>query len=116
MQAMRMVVLVAAVSLFGCGGSGRFVARGMDAYKYGDYPLAAEHFNYIEREGFELNPKGEVRYLVYRGLTLVKLGKAAEGKAYLLKGREAYRAGDPKWLPQDIVTEMDETLAQLGAQ
>jgi hypothetical protein len=116
MQAMRMMVLVAAVALFGCGGSGRFVQRGIDAYKYGDYPLALEHFNYIEGEHLELNPKGEVRYLVFRGLTLVHLGKKDEGVKYLVKGREAYRAGDPKWLPQEIVTEMEETLAQLGVK
>jgi len=115
MRAMRMLLLVGAVALFGCNSTGRFVQRGMDAYKYGDYPLAAEHFEYVEREGMELNPKGEVRFLVYRGLTLVHLGKKDEGKALLLKGRAAYQAGDPRWLPADIVTEMDDTLAQLGA-
>lgn len=116
MKAMRMVVLAAAVTLLGCGGSGRFVQRGMDAYKFGDYPLAAEHFNYVEREGLELNPKGEVRFLVYRGLTLVHLGKKDEGKALLIKGRATYRQGDPRWLPPEIVTEMEETLAALGAR
>lgn len=116
MRALRMMVLVGAVALLGCGGSGRYVGRGMDAYKFGDYPLALETFQWIEHEGLELNPKGEVRYLVYRGLTLVHLGKKDEGKAYLLKGRAAYQQGDPGWLPRDIVTEMEETLAQMGVK
>lgn len=116
MRALRMMVVIAAVALLGCGGAGRFVGRGMDAYKFGDYPLALETFQYIEQEGLELNPKGEVRYLVYRGLTLVHLGKKDEGKAYLLKGRAAYQQGDPNWLPPGIVTEMEETLAQMGAK
>lgn len=116
MQALRMVVFVAAVALMGCGGSGRYVGRGMLAYNAGDYPLALETFQWIEQEGLQLNQQGEVRYLVYRGLTLVHLGKKDEGKAYLLKGREAYRQGDPKWLKPEIVTEMEETLAQMGVK
>lgn len=121
MAALRVAVVVASMALFGgaalgCGGSGRFVGRGMDAYKYGDYALAADTFRYIETEGLALNPKGEVRLLVYQGLSLVHLGKKDEGKASLIKGRDAYRAGDPKWLPPEIVTEMDETLAQLGVK
>lgn len=116
MQALRVAVLVAAVTMFGCGGAGRFVGRGMDAYKYGDYGLALETFDYIEKENLPMNPKGEVRLLVYRGLALVHMGKKDEGRAELLKGRAAYRGGDPKWLPAEIVTEMDETLAQLGVK
>lgn len=116
MRAMRMVMLVAAVALLGCGGSGRFVGRAMDAYKYGDYPLAMEHFGYIEREGLELNAAGEVRFLVYKGLTLAHLGKNNEGVKFLVKGREAYRAGNPKWLAPEIVTEMEETLQAAGVK
>lgn len=116
MQAMRVVVLVAAVALFGCGGAGRFVQRGINAYDDGDYPLAMEHFAYIESEEMDLNPKGEVRYLVYKGLALVHLGRRDEGLKYLVKGREAYRAGNPRWLPQGTVAEMDQTLAQFGVR
>lgn len=116
MASIRWVVLVAAVALFGCGGTGRFVGRGMEAYKYGDYANAAEHFDYIEKEGLQLNAQGEVRFFVYKGLTLVHLGKKDEGLKFLLKGRELYRAGNPKWLAAEIVTEMDETIAQLGAK
>ncbi len=118
MRAMHMLVLVGAISLFGCSrmAPGRYVQRGMDAYVGGDYALAAEHFNYVEQEGFKLNAQGEVRFFVYRGLTLVRLGKQDEGKAYLLKGKAAYQAGDPHWLKPEIVTEMDETLAQMGVK
>lgn len=116
MHGLRMVVMAAALALVACGGSGRFVGRGMLAYNVGDYPLALETFQWIEQEGLELNQAGEVRYLVYRGLTLVHLGKQAEGKAYLLKGRAAYQAGNPSWLKPEVVTEMEETLAQMGAQ
>jgi hypothetical protein len=116
MKALRVAVLVAAVSMFGCGGAGRFVGRGMDAYKFGNYGLAVETFDYIEKENLPMNPKGEVRLLVYRGLSLVHLGKKDEGRDALIKGRAAYRDGDPKWLPPEIVTEMDETLAHLGVK
>jgi hypothetical protein len=115
MHGLRMVVIAAALFLVACG-AGRFVGRGMQAYEFGDYPLALENWQFIEREGVALNEAGEVRFLVYKGLTLVHMGKKEEGKAYLLKGRAAYQAGNPKWLKPEIVTEMEETLAQMGAQ
>lgn len=115
MRAVRMAVLVSALLLAGCG-TGRFVQRGMDAYKFGDYALAAETFDWIEQEDLRLNAQGEVRFYVYRGLTLVHLGKKDAGRAMLLKGRALYQQGDPRWLRPEIVTEMDETLAQLGAK
>jgi hypothetical protein len=99
--------------LAGCGGTGRFVQRGIDAYNVGEYNLAIEHFTYIDREGYVLNAKGTCRYLAYRGLSLVHLGKRDEGIAYLAKSKEAC-APDPRWLPSDIGTEVDATMAQAG--
>jgi len=33
-----------------------------------------------------------------------------------MKGKVAYKAGDPKWLTEDIEDEMNKTLAALGAK
>jgi hypothetical protein len=120
MRTIRNLVLATALAsaLFtaGCGGSGRFIQRGMDAYKYGDYPLAMETFDYVEKEAGKMNDKGEVRYLVYRGLTAYKLGKKEEALKLLRQGKAAYKAGDPKWLSEEIEDEMTKTLAELGSK
>lgn len=106
---------VGVLFLAGCGGSGRFVQRGIDAYNVGEYNLAMEHFTYIDREGMVLNAKGTCRYLTYRGLSLVHLGKRDEGLAYLVKAREAC-APDPRWVPAEVATEVDATMAQVAGR
>ena len=120
MRTFRNLVLASALAsallTAGCGGSGRYIQRGMDAYKFGDYPLAMETLIYADTEAGKMNQKGEVRYLVYRGLTAYKLGKKEEALTFLMKGKVAYKAGDPKWLTEDIEDEMNKTLAALGAK
>jgi hypothetical protein len=102
---------VGVVFLAGCGGTGRFVQRGIDAYNVGEYNLAIEHFSYIDREGLVLNAKGTCRYLTYRGLSLVHLGKKEEGLAYLAKAREAC-APDPAWVPREAAAESAALMGQ----
>jgi hypothetical protein len=102
----------AALSAAGCGGSGRYVQRGMDAYSAGDYPLALETFDWITKNNVVLNAKGHCRYVVYRGLTAVHLGKKDEGKSLLVTGKQEC-ATDPRWLSPEITTEVDETLKSL---
>ncbi len=113
---MRAVLGAAGVlSLAACGGSGRFVQRGINAYNVGEYGLAIEHFQYIDKEGIVLNAKGTCRYLTYRGLANIHLGKKDEGLAYLAKAKEACKP-DPNWLPPEAATEMETALKKLGGQ
>lgn len=116
MRTIRNLVLVSALLVAGCGGSGKYIQRGMDAYKYGDYPLAMQTFVFVETDGGKRNPKGELRYLVYRGLTAAKLGKKTEAVKFLTEGKAALAAGDANWLSQDIEDEMTRTLGELAAK
>jgi hypothetical protein len=110
----KLAGLVLAVAFaVACGGPGRFIQKGIDAYARGDYPDAAQRFTELEGDQGHMNPKGQVRYLVYRGLTAFHLGKKDEAKALLVKGKAAYDAGDPKWLPPQTVEEMNAVLGGL---
>jgi hypothetical protein len=111
MRALRVLFLVGSVALLSACGTGRFVARGIDAYKLGDYENAVSQFAYIEREGIPLNDKGECRYLAYNGLALWHVGKKSNGVDYLMKARTACR--EPSWLPSEISAEMDGIFAQI---
>jgi len=116
MITIRNLVFVSALVVAGCGGSSKYIQRGMDAYKFGDYPLAMQTLVFAETDGGKMNQKGEVRYLVYRGLTANRLGKKDEAIKLLTQGKAAYKAGDPKWLSEDIEDEMTKALAELGAK
>lgn len=99
----------------GCG-TGRFVQRGIDRYNVSDYTGAAAAFDEIETERYDLNPKGRIRFLAYRGLTYYKLGRMDLAQRFLGEADVAYRSGDPAWLHPHIVTKMTEALAQLRSQ
>jgi hypothetical protein len=116
MKAMRAVILAAAVAVVGCGGTGRYVGRGIQMYNAGNYENAIEQLDYVRQNNIALDGKASVRWLVYRGLAAAHLHRKEEAIEYLKQGKAAYQQGDPKWLPPEIVTEMDETLKQLGAQ
>ena len=102
---------VGVLCLAGCNSTGRYVQRAVDAYNVQEYSLAMEHFGYIDREGLVLNAKGTCKYLTYRGLTLVHVGKRDEGAAYLVKAKEAC-APDPRWLSPEITAEVAGVLGQ----
>ncbi len=106
-------VVLAAVFTVACGGPGRFIQKGIDAYQRGDYPSAAQRFTELEGDQGHMNPKGQVRYLVFRGLTAYHLGRKDEAKTLLVQGKAAYAAGDPRWLPPETVAEMNAVLGGL---
>lgn len=102
-----------ALAGFGCG-TGRFVQRGINCYNAGNYPCAMSAFQEIEYNNYELNPKGRVRYLTYRGLTHFRMGQTDLARRFLTEANVVYRSGDPTWLPPDAVQQLQQALAQLG--
>ena len=64
--------------------------------------------------GYRLNPKGQVRYLAYNGLTYFRLGQTDSPGASSARPAPAYRSGDPAWLPPEAVVQMDQALDQLS--
>lgn len=104
-------LLLATVTLVSACGSGRHVQRGVRFYKAENYPAAMGVFVDIDENG--LNNKGHVRYLVYRGLTHYRLGERRAALHFLNRGSEAYRLGDPKWLPAYTVQQMQGALDDL---
>jgi hypothetical protein len=115
MRGLRFLVLMGSAALLGACTSNRLVQAGVDAYMLGDYEGAAKELRAVEHEQVRLSDKGVVRYLVYRGLAAWHLGKKAEAVAFLKKGREELREGDPNWLPHDVIREMEDVLLQAGA-
>jgi hypothetical protein len=104
-------LLLATLGLVGACGSGRHVQRGVRFYRAENYPAAMGVFVDID-EG-ALNNKRHVRYLVYRGLTHYRLGERRAALHFLNRGSEAYRLGDPKWLPPYTVQQMQGALDDL---
>jgi hypothetical protein len=104
-------LLAMAAAALGCASGGGHVQRGINCYRAANYPCAAAVFQEIEAAGYQLNPKGRVRFLAYRGLTHLQLRQDAFARAYLEQANAAYRSGDPSWLPPAVVAEMDQALA-----
>jgi hypothetical protein len=114
MRALRTLVLIAAAATLSACVSNRQVQAGIDAYTLGDYETAAKELRAVEHEQVRLSDKGVVRYLVYRGLTYWHQGKKPEAVAFLKKGLEELREGDPRWLSADTIREMEEVLEKAG--
>lgn len=98
------------VGLFMVGCVGAAIQHAMDAYAAGRYRDAEEQLASLESDTPDMNPKGYVRYCVYRGLTLRELGDMASGCNWLLKGQAAYDRGNPAWLFENIQAKMNEAL------
>jgi hypothetical protein len=94
--------------------TGAEVQKGIDAYMRGDLNGAMERWRTLEPETGDMNQKGFVRYLIYRGLTAFELGDQGQARRYLSQGRDAYVRGDSRWLPPNIAEKMNAALAQLG--
>jgi hypothetical protein len=94
--------------------TGAEVQKGIDAYMRGDLNGAMVRWRELEEDTYDMNQKGLVRYLVYRGLTAFELGDRAEAHRYLTKGRAAFERGDSRWIPPNIVEKMNQALATLG--
>ncbi len=106
------LVIVVAFICLGCG-VGRHVQKGINAYNASNYLDAKARW--IEMQGVEseMNPKGHMRYLVYRGLTHFRLGERNAALHFLTRGNAEYRQGNPNWLPQSIADNMGRALAEL---
>lgn len=106
------LLAVLALTLAACG-VGRHVQKGINAYTIGNYQGAMLVWSDLAARESEMNEKGRVRYLVYRGLTHYRLGQQRQALTYLSLGSSAYRAGNPKWLPPRDVQEMQAALGLL---
>lgn len=113
-------MVVGTLWLAGCG-HGRHVQRGADEYRAADYGGAMTEWRYLEDREEDLNDKGRVRYLVFRGLTHYRLYQqgrqpmeAGAALHFLARGKLAYDAGKAGWLAAKTVVEMKDALAQLS--
>jgi hypothetical protein len=104
-----MVVLL----LLSACGVGRHVQKGINAFNAMKYHEAMSIWIELEQRIPDMNPKGVVRYHVFRGLTHNRIGDRAMALRFLTEGQRAYQAGDPAWLPPQTVQEMNATLASL---
>lgn len=96
----------------GCG-VGRHVQKGMDSYRAGLYQAALQQLRPLETREAEMNPKGRLRYLVYRGLSHYRLGQRTAALYWLLRGDELHQHANPRWLPRHAIAEMDTALREL---
>ena len=104
--------------LASCGAAGGTIQRGINLYHGTDYMAAMQVWSELEPQEGEMNDKGLVRYLVYRGLTAYRLGHHQAAMAYLTRGKNLYFSGQRRWLPEPTVAEMNAALQDLwrGAQ
>jgi hypothetical protein len=122
-RAIRLLLSVAlATLLLGCG-AGRVVQRGADKYQQADYGGALVDWRYLEEREQDMNDKGRVRYLVYRGLTHYRLfqqsrdaSQHAAALHFLARGKSAYDNGSARWLQARTVVEMKDALIDLTGQ
>jgi hypothetical protein len=101
--------LAVLVLVTGCG-VGRHVQKGVNAYNANDLNRAMMIWSDLDARQGEMNEKGRVRYLVYRGLTHHRLGQRGPAVTYLKQGQLLYHQGDPRWLPPHVVSEMQAAL------
>ena len=112
---MKKYLLLACLSLaLSACGLGRHVQKGINAYNAGDLGSAMSIWQSLERDEAGMNQKGLVRYLVYRGLTHHRMGHPQWALRFLSRGKAAYLAGNPNWLPASTAVQMNQALAQLG--
>ena len=110
--AKRAVTLALVVVAVACT-TGAEVQKGIDAYMRGDLNGAMEKWNELDSETSDMNPKGHVRYLIYRGLTAYEMDDREQARRYLTQGYSAYQRSDSRWIPPNIVDRMTKALAAL---
>ncbi len=106
--------LLTALAAPACAGQGRFIQHGMDAYARGDFQGAEAEFSSLEPDISDMNPKGYVRYEIYRGLNLIELGNMEQGCAHLRRGNEALHRGESRWIPDNVQATLVTRLATCG--
>jgi hypothetical protein len=98
----------------GCASTAGTLQRGINCYHAANYPCAAAAFQDVEMQGAALNQKGHIRFLAYRGLTYYRMGQAEPARRLMADALVAYRSGNPAWLPQAALAELNQALAQLS--
>jgi hypothetical protein len=98
----------------GCASTAGTLQRGINCYNTANYPCAAAAFQDVEMQGASLNQKGHIRFLAYRGLTYFHMGQAEPARRLMSDALVAYRAGNPAWLPQAALAELNAALAQVS--
>lgn len=114
MKAQAWLGCIAVVLLASGCGVGRHVQKGINAYNAMNFHQAMAIWQEIEPLQPEMNDKGRVRYLVFRGLTHYRLGDRQGAMHFLTQGRQAYQMGDPSWLDPYALRQLDAALADLG--
>lgn len=113
MQRTVFAIALFALLTIGCGGTGRFIQKGIDQYERDNYRGALHEWDDLSGSEGSMNDKGLVRYLVYRGLTHYHLGQRSYAIVFLKRGNEAYARGNALWLNPHTVQEMNAALADL---
>jgi uncharacterized protein YceK len=113
MKKLLITVVIVAGLLSGCG-AGRTIQKGINCYWTLNYQRALDIFEEAGCCEYEMNPKGLVRYLVFRGLAHYRLGHRKQAYHFLSRGKEAYQRSEPGWLPIRAVQEMDAALVFLN--
>lgn len=109
---MHFIGLIILLGLPACG-SGRYVQRGINHYRAADYVAAMDIWSSLENDEASMNSKGLMRYLVYRGLTHYRLNQRNLAMQFLLRGNYAYQQGNPAWLDEATVAQMNKALMDL---
>jgi hypothetical protein len=110
----RLMLVAALAFAVACSTSGAQVQHGINAYQEGRLDVAMAKWKEMEARTGEMNPKGLMRYLVYRGLTHLERNEPEEARSYLRRGYRAYQRGDSRWLPPNIVERVETALKDLG--
>ena len=113
MQRTVFAIALFALLAIGCGGTGRFIQKGIDQYERDNYRGALHEWDDLSGSEGSMNDKGLVRYLVYRGLTHYHLGQRSYAIVFLQRGHAAYERGNALWLNPHTVQEMNAALADL---
>lgn len=113
MQRTVFAIALFALLAIGCGGTSRFIQKGIDQYERDNYRGALHEWDDLSGSEGSMNDKGLVRYLVYRGLTHYHLGQRSYAIVFLKRGNEAYQRGNALWLNPHTVHEMNDALADL---
>jgi hypothetical protein len=109
----RVIIAAMLASLVLSCGIGGVIGSGISFYQQRNYRQAMIVWSDLEGHEHEMNRKGYLRYLVYRGLTHYRLGHREVALRFLDRGHILYRESPPAWLPGHAVTEMNQAMADL---
>jgi hypothetical protein len=109
------VIAFCSALALGCGGSGRYLQRGVERYEHTDYRGALKQWNELNGSEGSMNDRVLTRYLVYRGLTHYHLSQRSLALVFLSRGKEVSARVPAGTINTMTVAEMDKALADLNA-